>query len=181
MALSHAIMTALLEDDLTGYELAKGFDTSLGYFWRASHQQIYKELRKMADNDWLSAKSVAQSGKPDKVMYSLTPLGKAALDQWVQAAGKEQAPKDDFLVKLHNVGHSDVAPILAELDSRQTSSQQRLAIYQRIQSKHYTQPKLLPDTQKGVYMTLVLGIRQEELNQQWYEDARSLLLTVKPA
>ena len=40
MALTHAILTALLEEDLTGYELAKQFDVSLGFFWTASHQQI---------------------------------------------------------------------------------------------------------------------------------------------
>ena len=80
MALSHSIMTALLEEDLSGYELAKRFDASLGYFWRASHQQIYKELGKMADNQWVSARSVEQSGKPNKVIYALTPLGKENLD-----------------------------------------------------------------------------------------------------
>ena len=37
MALAHAIMTALIDDDLSGYELAKAFDVSLGFFWRASH------------------------------------------------------------------------------------------------------------------------------------------------
>ena len=47
MALSHAIMTALLEEDLTGYDLAKKFDTSLGFFWQASHQQIYQDLKKL--------------------------------------------------------------------------------------------------------------------------------------
>ena len=45
MALTHAILTALLEEDLTGYELAKQFDVSLGFFWTASHQQIYQTLK----------------------------------------------------------------------------------------------------------------------------------------
>ena len=179
MALSHAIMTALLEEDLSGYELAKRFDTSLGFFWCASHQQIYQELRKMAGKDWLSARSVEQSGKPNKAMYSLTKQGKEALDQWVLATGKVQPAKDDFLVKLHNVGHSDVAPILAELDGRQEASKARLDLYKRIRRKHYTKPKLLPDTQKGVYLTLLLGIRQEEHTQRWCDDARSLLRTVR--
>ncbi len=49
MALAHAIMTALLEDDLSGYELAGDFETSLSFFCQASHQQIYLELRKLAD------------------------------------------------------------------------------------------------------------------------------------
>jgi DNA-binding PadR family transcriptional regulator len=178
MALSHAIMTALLEEDLSGYELAKRFDKSLGYFWRASHQQIYKELRKMADNTWVSATSVEQSGKPNKVIYTLTPLGKENLDEWVRSAGKTPPAKDDFLVKLFNVGHSDVAPILEELDRRQRASQERLALYLQIRRKHPTAAELLPDTQKGRYLTLIMGIRQEEANQHWYEDARSLLLTV---
>jgi DNA-binding PadR family transcriptional regulator len=178
MALSHAIMTALLEEDLSGYELAKRFDASLGYFWRASHQQIYKELRKMADSAWVSATSVEQSGKPNKVIYTLTPLGKENLDQWVRDAGKTPPAKDDFLVKLFNVGHSDVAPILAELDNRQRASQERLALYLQIRRKNPSAAKSLPDTQKGRYLTLILGIRQEESNLKWYEDARALLLTV---
>jgi DNA-binding PadR family transcriptional regulator len=178
MALSHAIMTALLEEDLSGYELAKRFDTSLGYFWRASHQQIYRELRKMADSAWVSATSVKQSGKPDKVIYTLTPPGKENLDNWVRTAGRTPPAKDDLLVKLFNVGHSDVAPILAELDNRQRASQERLALYLQMRRKHPTAAESLPDTRKGPYLTLILGIRQEESNLQWYEDARSLLLTV---
>jgi DNA-binding PadR family transcriptional regulator len=178
MALSHAIMTALLEEDLSGYELAKRFDNSLGYFWRASHQQIYKELRKMAESTWVSATSVAQSGKPDKVIYKLTPQGKENLDQWVRAAGKTPSAKDDFLVKLFNVGHSDVAPILAELENRQRASQERLTLFLQIRRKHPIAAESLPDSQKGRYLTLMLGIRHEEANQQWYEDARALLLTV---
>lgn len=179
MALSHAIMTALLEENLSGYELAKRFDTSLGYFWRASHQQIYKELGKMADSVWVSARSVEQSGKPNKVIYSLTELGKETLDQWVMAAGKVQPAKDDFLVKLFNVGHSDVAPILAELDDRQRESEERLALYMKIRRKQPSRPEALPDTHKGVFLTLLLGIRQEELNQLWYDEVRMLLSTVE--
>jgi DNA-binding PadR family transcriptional regulator len=179
MALSHAILTALLEEDLSGYQLAKRFDTSLGYFWRASHQQIYQDLRKMSENGWLSAKSVEQSGKPNKVIYSLTRRGKDTLDQWMHAPGKVQPGKDDLLVKLFNVGHSDSAPILNELDVRQAEAQERLALYLQLRGKHYNSPESLPDKQKGRYLTLLLGIRQEELNVRWYEDARSLLSSVK--
>ena len=32
MALRYAIMTALLEDELSGYDLARSFDKSLGFF-----------------------------------------------------------------------------------------------------------------------------------------------------
>ena len=83
MALGHAIMTALLEDDLSGYELAKDFETSLGFFWQASHQQIYQELRKLSDKHWLSKREVNQRGKPNKIVYGITREGREALAQWV--------------------------------------------------------------------------------------------------
>jgi DNA-binding PadR family transcriptional regulator len=180
MALSHAIMTALLEDDLTGYELAKYFDTSMGFFWRASHQQIYQELRKMADKEWLSARVIEQQGKPNKVRYSLTAVGKETLDQWILAAAKLQPAKDDFMIKLYNVGHCDVTPILAELNERQKTWEEQLVIYQRMRDKHYSKPKALPDTQKGIYLTLMVGIGQMEFYLQWCKEARALLGTVKP-
>jgi len=42
MALQHAIMTALLEDDMSGFELARAFDASLGFFWQKSCMQSHQ-------------------------------------------------------------------------------------------------------------------------------------------
>ena len=83
MALSHAIMTALLEEPLSGYDLAREFETSLGFFWHASHQQIYRELRTLAERGWLEAEGVAQAGRPDKIVYALTPAGRAGTKLFV--------------------------------------------------------------------------------------------------
>ena len=40
MALGDAILACLTEHPMTGYELAKTFDSSIGFFWKADHQQI---------------------------------------------------------------------------------------------------------------------------------------------
>jgi DNA-binding PadR family transcriptional regulator len=46
MSLPHALLTALVEHPCSGSELAERFDRSIGYFWNATHQQIYpKPLR----------------------------------------------------------------------------------------------------------------------------------------
>lgn len=47
MSLPHAILTALLEKPSSGLELTRRFDRSIGYFWSATHQQIYRELGKL--------------------------------------------------------------------------------------------------------------------------------------
>ena len=54
MSIQHALLTSLLEKPSTGYELANRFDRSIGYFWQATHQQIYRELGRMVTAGWLS-------------------------------------------------------------------------------------------------------------------------------
>jgi DNA-binding PadR family transcriptional regulator len=40
MALRHAVLAALLEGEVSGYQLAKRFDVSVANFWSASPQQL---------------------------------------------------------------------------------------------------------------------------------------------
>ena len=44
MALEHALLVALREQPASGLELAKRFSRSIGFFWSATHQQIYRVL-----------------------------------------------------------------------------------------------------------------------------------------
>ena len=60
MALEHAILVSLAEKSASGYDLARRFDASIGNFWAASHQQIYKVLARMESDKWVAADLVAQ-------------------------------------------------------------------------------------------------------------------------
>ncbi|HEX5361461.1 MAG TPA: PadR family transcriptional regulator, partial [Fluviicoccus sp.] len=57
MSLPHALMTSLLEKSCSGYDLARRFEKSIGYFWRASHQQIYRELGRMEEAGWIRSEA----------------------------------------------------------------------------------------------------------------------------
>ena len=69
MALGDAILACLTERPMTGYELAKTFDSSIGFFWKADHQQIYRELSKLRDRGYIQGREVVKSGKPNKLIY----------------------------------------------------------------------------------------------------------------
>ena len=60
MALPHAILVSLCEQAGSGYELAHRFDRSIGFFWAATHQQIYRTLRAMEGDGWVHVAHVAQ-------------------------------------------------------------------------------------------------------------------------
>src|ERR1044072_4100557 len=82
VALGDAILACLTERPMTGYELAKTFDTSIGFFWKADHQQIYRELSKLRARGHAQAREVVQTGKPNKLVYTLTSERRAALKHW---------------------------------------------------------------------------------------------------
>ena len=111
MALGDAILACLTERPMTGYELAKTFDASIGFFWKADHQQIYRELSRLRDRGHIQGREVVQSGKPNKLVYTLTAEGRAALQHWAARPSSPPSIKDDLLVRLYALDSVDIEPL----------------------------------------------------------------------
>lgn len=178
MSLTYAILSALVSAPSSGYDLAKRFNPSVegsvGFFWNASFQQIYRELNRLEEQAWLEAETVQQGNRPEKRVYCVTALGKQQLCEWITGS-EEMAPiKDDLLIKLY-AGH--LVPqrvIMAKLEAHRQQHQQRLAIYQEIKSQYFKNPQA-SKTLKFQYMTLLRGIHFETGWLAWCDEVRLLL------
>ena len=137
MALGDAILACLTEQPMTGYELAKTFDSSIGFFWKANHQQIYRELSKLRDRGHVQAREVVQTGKPNKLVYTLTPEGRAALRHWAARPSTPASIKDDLLVRLYALDSVDIEPLRDDLMARLEHHRDRCARYERILDKRF--------------------------------------------
>lgn len=179
MALAHAIMTALIDDDLSGYELARDFETSMGFFWHASHQQIYQELHKLAEKSWLNKREVHQSGKPNKIVYGMTKAGRDALAEWVFGATKTQSAKDELVIKLYNLNEKNANHLAAEIADRRQKMMQLLYVYEKIRVRHYDDPLSLPTRSKGVYLALIRGLGHGQQFMAWCDEALELIASVE--
>ncbi len=179
MSLTYAILSVLITAPSSGYDLAKRFNPSVegsvGFFWSASFQQIYRELSRLEEKEWLQAEAVQQENRPDKRIYGVTALGKQQLGQWV-AKAEEMAPiKDDLLVKLY-VGHLvPGSTIVIKLEAHRQQHQQRLAIYQDISSQYFKNPQALSKNLQFQYMTLLRGIHYETGWLAWCDEIMPLL------
>jgi DNA-binding PadR family transcriptional regulator len=175
MALAHAILASLVDRSCSGYDLAKQFDGSVGYFWAASHQQIYRELSKLEAQGWITSEAIPQEGRPDKKLYSVTQLGEQQLKSWI-AQPCEPAPiKDDLLVKMF-AGYT-VSPqtILAEVEQHREAHQKRLSEYKTLERRYFENPQELSLQAKFQYLTLLNGISYETNWLAWCEKAIQLL------
>jgi len=170
VALGDAILVCLTERPMTGYELAKTFDSSIGFFWKADHQQIYRELTRLRDKGYVQAREVVQSGKPNKLVYTLTVEGKAALRHWAARPSSPPSIKDDMLVRLCALDAVDIEPMRADLMARLEYHRDRLARYERVLVKRFPHGAVsLADT--GKLLALRLGLRHERAVVEWCEDA----------
>lgn len=174
MALGDAILACLTDRPMTGYELAKTFDSSMGFFWKADHQQIYRELSKLRDRGYVQAREVVQSGKPNKLVYTLTPEGKAALRHWAARPSVPASIKDDLLVRLYALDSVDIEPLRADLMARMEHHRDRYERYDRLLHKRFPQGEASP-ADMGKLISLRLGLRHERMVAEWCEEAIAAL------
>lgn len=182
MALGDAILACLTERPMSGYELAKTFDSSIGFFWKADHQQIYRELSKLRDRGHIEGHEVVQSGKPNKLVYTLTAEGRAALRHWGARPSSPPMMKDDLLVRLCALDSFDIEPLRADLMARLEHHRDRYARYERILNKLFPDGKATTVADTGRLLGLRIGLRHEQAVAEWCEEAIETLAAVaKPA
>src|ERR1700754_95398 len=158
MALGDAILACLTEGPMTGYELAKTFVSWIGFFWKADHQQIYRELSKLRDRGHIQGREVVQSGKPNKMVYTLTSEGKAALRHWAARPSSPASIKDDLLIRLYALDSIDIEPLRDDLMARLEYHRGPVGRFRRTPNKRFPDGTASPaDT--GNLLGLRVGLR----------------------
>jgi DNA-binding PadR family transcriptional regulator len=180
VALGDAILACLTEGPMTGYELAKTFDSSIGFFWKTDHQQIYRELSRLRDRGYIQGREVVQTGKPNKLVYTLTPEGRAAFRHWAARPSSPASIKDDLLVRLYALEAVDIEPLRADLMARLEHHRDRYERYQRIVTKRFPDGTASP-ADMGKLLNLRIGLRHEKMVAEWCEEAITALSAISGA
>ena len=175
MSLAHAVLTSLLEKASSGYDLARRFDKSIGYFWHATHQQIYRELARMEAAGWIASSAAPDAGKTRKREYRVLPAGRAELVRWAHTPSPPLDLRDDFMVKLRadaRLGEVDLRP---ELLRQIEQHQEKLAHYRSIEARDFGPGRTLTREARIQHMILKKGILYEEVSIGWARDMLDVL------
>lgn len=181
VALPHAILVALCEQSGSGYELARRFDRSIGYFWAATHQQIYRTLRTMEADGWVHVTPVAQQGRPDKKVYTVSEAGRGELSRWIAEplSGRGSTVADnrtrDLAVKVRGAEHGDVDALRAQVSSLRAERAELLDIYREFEKRQFPNPSALSGATLHQYLVLRGGIRAEESAIDWLDEVITAL------
>ena len=175
VALEHALLVSLTEHSGSGYELARRFDKSIGFFQSATHQQIYRVLKRMDESGWVDAEVVAQDSRPDKKVYRVSAAGRAELERWIAEPTEPNHLRNELAVKIRAAQHGDIAALTAEVARHRDGHAARLEVYRMIEKRDFPAPDKLSGAALHQYLVLRGGIRVEEGFADWCQEVLDAL------
>ena len=167
MALEHAILVSLSERPASGLDLTRRFDRSIGFFWSATHQQIYRVLapdggRRLGP---LDAGRAARAGPPRRCTTSPRPAaaswpgGSPQPPRWSSSAARWRS-------SCAAASYGDRAAVLAQVEEHRAEHATRLAHYEQLAAR-LPRPRRLEGHDLDVYLVLRGGIRLEQFWVDW--------------
>ena len=168
MSLSYVLLTSLLEKPSTGIDLARRFDRSMGFFWNATHQQIYRELNQMLQKGWISTLEDEDHNSRKKT-YQVEKLGRQELTVWMQQHSAPAQLREELMVRLRAEAQLGGNTTLPELERHLAIHKEQLKIYEQIFAKDFLHADENDRTLYIHKMILKLGINQEQGWISWLE------------
>ncbi|MEV1021034.1 PadR family transcriptional regulator [Streptomyces sp. NPDC050264] len=168
MSLPHAILTALLEKPSSGLELTRRFDRSFGYFWSATHQQIYRELGRLERDGLIRALPSTVPARGQKKEYEVLPRGSAELARWTAAPQDPRTLRDPLLLRLRSAAVVGTDGIDTELRRHLELHRLQLETYRDIEKRDFPPEKdTVPDRLQ--HAVLRAGLDLETFWVEWLE------------
>ncbi|WP_417364374.1 PadR family transcriptional regulator [Glutamicibacter arilaitensis] len=83
MSLRNALLSLLTVEPMTGYDLYKVFESSVGHVWHAPDSQIYPELKLMESEGLIAGQDVPWGPRGKKRQYTITRDGVTQFKDWM--------------------------------------------------------------------------------------------------
>lgn len=175
--LKHGILGLLNYGDMTGYEIREIFNKSLNFFWQAQGSQIYRELRTLEKNGWITIATVEQSERPNKNVCSITENGRIELLSWLSTQNPIGDTRVPLLMQVFFLGNRSKEENIAYFEGIASTCRQQLASFSDIdQSIDYFEGELnLRDQSPYWKMTADFGRRSLQMHIDWAEHCAAKL------
>ena len=148
-----------------GYELRKRVEHTTGV--RLNNNSLYPALRRFEEAGAVTRSEEPQEGRPPRLVYALTPLGRELLHDMLADLPPDQAADDsEFMARLGQFSLLDRDERRAILDARDEALRTRLA--------HYAEMDALAGGDRWAKTVTAELMRRDERERAWIAELRTL-------
>jgi DNA-binding PadR family transcriptional regulator len=153
---SYVILGLLsIQPDLSGYDMRKGIQSSIGYFWGESYGQIYPALKRLVGEGMIAPTKAGAKGRKGRQTYRLTAAGRAALRQWLALSFHNEPPRNEFMLKLFFAREAAPGVAAAQVMDLNERNRRALELIENIRAGVSAEQRSNPHF---AYWMLVLGL-----------------------
>ena len=117
MSLRFALLGLLAVQPASGYDLKRAINRSTYFIWNATGPQIYNTLHNLREDGYITSKALAQTGKPDKQIHTITASGRAALKTFMGEPIRASVTRDEVLLRIFFGNFASGKTIRRELEA----------------------------------------------------------------
>ena len=123
-----------LEGERSGYDLSKQAARSVGHVWAPTKSHLYAVLRRLSAEGLVRSREVAQQGRPDKQLYSLTDAGQAIFQAWLDEPVRGDRP--GLVLRLFLGGLASAESYRGTLEAFLDTVRDELDVYSEIDARN---------------------------------------------
>ena len=163
---SYAILGLLTFGPMSGYDVLKLAERSIGHFWSPAKSHVYTELRRLARLGLATEQVVRQEQRPNKRVYAITEEGRSVLELWLTEGPHEpDQVRSPFTVRMFFGGLVAPSSIIARVE------EQRRIAERTLEGLRATETEIKDDEDLFFpYLTLKAGLAYCEAEIRWADE-----------
>ena len=145
----------------SGYAMSRAAKEATRHFWATSDGQIYPQLKKLSDDGYIEGEREQRGGR-ERVIYSLTPKGREALDEWLNSGQKAHFElRDEGLLRLFFAEELSVDQLRAQIAIQQRRHRRAIEHLEELRPK--------AGDLACAHLTLRYGLDLHAFSIDWYD------------
>jgi PadR family transcriptional regulator AphA len=145
----------------SGYAMSRAAKDATRHFWAASDGQIYPQLKKLSADGYITGEREAQGGR-QRDIYSLTPKGREALDEWLNSGERAHFElRDEGVLRLFFAEELTVEQLRRQIGLVRKRHQRA--------HEHLTDLRPRAGDLACAHLTLRFGLELHEFAMDWYD------------
>ena len=176
----YAVLGMLSVAPMSGYDIRKESESSIGYFWSESYGQIYPALKDLKSQGLIRRRAGRAAGGRDRHVYEITDKGREALALWRKEPPRPVTVRHELLLKLFFGRRDAPAGELEWIESLRAKQIASLRQFRRIRQELMKERRDHPSLPFWL-MTLSYGEHHSRSLIRWCRETRKSLLALMEA
>jgi PadR family transcriptional regulator AphA len=160
MSLRFALLGLLTIQPSSGYDLKRTITRSTYFIWNATGPQIYNTLHNLREEGYITSKALAQKGKPDKEIHSVTASGRAALKKFMSKPIRASVTRDEVLLRIFFGNLASRTVIRRELEAYLDRIREEYAFMEATRARIHANPGGRHEARKFQLLSLQIKVAQ---------------------